>query len=366
MSFSASDHAFMARAIRLGERGLTTTDPNPRVGCVIVRDGQVVGEGWHERAGEAHAEVHALQQAGAQARGATAYVSLEPCCHQGRTPPCSQALIDARLARVVVAMQDPNPQVAGKGLQQLADAGMQVESGLMEAQARTLNPGFIQRMQRRRPFVRNKLAMSLDGRTAMANGDSKWITGEAARADVQRWRARSSAILTGIGTILADDPSLTVRLPEVERQPLRVVVDSHLSMPTHARVLAQPGQTVIMTAETNIDLQDRLRAAGAEVMQIGSADQGIDLAAVLEALADRQCNEVLLETGATLSGAMLAAGLIDEMVIYMAPLLMGDDARGLYRLPQLQAMADRVNLEVRDIRMLGKDLRITATPIYKV
>lgn len=366
MSFSARDHEYMARAIRLAARGLATTDPNPRVGCVIVLDGQVVGEGWHERAGEAHAEVHALQQAGDRAKGATAYVSLEPCCHQGRTPPCSEALIAAQLARVVVAMQDPNPRVAGKGLRQLADAGIRVESGLMEAQARELNPGFIQRMQIQRPFVRNKLAMSLDGRTAMVNGESKWITGEAARKDVQRLRARSSAILTGIGTILADDPALTVRLPDVERQPLRIVVDTHLSLPLTARVLREPGQTVVMTAETDQDLQDRMRDAGADVVQLGTVDKGIDLHAVLDVLAERQCNEVLLETGATLSGAMLAAGLIDEMVIYMAPLLMGDAARGLYRLPQLQTMADRISLEIRDTRMLGKDLRITATPIYKV
>lgn len=366
MSFSADDHTFMARAIRLAARGLATTDPNPRVGCVIVRDGHVVGEGWHERAGEAHAEVHALQQAGEQAKGATAYVSLEPCCHHGRTPPCSEALIGAQLARVVVAMQDPNPKVAGKGLRQIAEAGIRVEAGLMQEQARALNPGFIKRMQGQRPFVRNKLAMSLDGRTAMASGESKWITGEAAREDVQRLRARSSAILTGIGTILADNPAMTVRLPDVERQPIRVVVDTHLSMPVDARILSQPGQTVIMTAETNVDLQDRLRAAGAEVIQTGSADQGIDLHAVLDELAERQCNEVLLETGATLSGAMLEAGLIDEMVIYMAPLLMGDAARGLYRLPMMRTMADRISLEIRDTRVLGTDLRITATPIYKV
>lgn len=366
MSFTAIDHQYMARAIQLAARGLYTTDPNPRVGCVIVKDKQVIGEGWHVRAGEAHAEIHALLQAGEQAKGATVYVSLEPCCHHGKTPPCSDALIAAQVARVVVAMQDPNPQVAGNGMRQLQDAGIQVELGLLEPQAKALNPGFIQRMRTHRPFVRNKLAMSLDGRTAMATGESKWITSDAARQDVQCLRARSSAIMTGVGTVLMDDPSLTVRLPKVERQPLRVIIDTNLSTPLSARLLKEPGQTVIMTATSDQDLQDTLREAGAEVIQIGNDAQSIDLHAVLDKLAELKINEVLLETGATLSGAMLEAQLIDEMVIYMAPLLMGDTARGLYRLPQLQQMADRIELDIRDVRAVGKDLRITATPIYKV
>jgi diaminohydroxyphosphoribosylaminopyrimidine deaminase/5-amino-6-(5-phosphoribosylamino)uracil reductase len=365
MSFTAIDHQHMARAIQLATRGLNTTDPNPRVGCVIVKDKQVIGEGWHVRAGEAHAEVHALQQAGERAQGASVYVTLEPCCHHGRTPPCSDALIAAQVERVVVAMQDPNPQVAGNGMRQLQEAGIQVELGLLEQQAKALNPGFIQRMQTRRPFVRNKLAMSLDGRTAMADGESKWITSDAARQDVQRLRARSSAIMTGVGTVLSDDPALTVRLPDVERQPLRVIIDTNLSTPVDARLLKESGQTVIMTANSDQDLQDTLREAGAEVIQIGNDAQSIDLHAVLERLAERKINEVLLETGATLSGAMLEARLIDEMVIYMAPLLMGDSARGLYRLPHLQNMADRIELDIREVRPVGKDLRITATPIYK-
>lgn len=355
----------MARAIQLAARGLYTTDPNPRVGCVIVKNGRVIGEGWHVRAGEAHAEIHALQQAGEQAQGATAYVSLEPCCHHGRTPPCSDALIAARVARVVVAMQDPNPRVAGNGMRQLQNAGIQVELGLLEPQAKALNPGFIQRMQVHRPYVRNKLAVSLDGRTAMADGESKWITGDAAREDVQRLRARSSAIMTGVGTVLADDPALTVRLPGTERQPLRVVIDSNLSTPLDARVLKEPGQTVIMTVNPDQDLHETLRVAGAEVVQIGDAGRTVDLRVVLAMLAERNINEVLLETGATLSGAMLEAELIDEIVIYMAPLLMGDAARGLYRLPQLQHMADRIELDIRDVRPVGRDLRITVTPIYK-
>ena len=366
MSFTALDHEHMARAIQLAARGLYTTDPNPRVGCVIVKNGQVIGEGWHVRAGEAHAEIHALQQAGEQAQGATAYVSLEPCCHHGKTPPCSDALIAAQVARVVVAMQDPNPRVAGNGMRQLQAAGIQVELGLLEAQAKVLNPGFIQRMQMRRPYVRNKLAMSLDGRTAMADGESKWITGDAARQDVQRLRARSSAIMTGVGTVLADDPALTVRLADTERQPLRVIIDSNLSTPLTARLLKEPGETLIMTVNSDPDLQASLRDAGAEVVQIGNAGQDVDLKLVLANLAERNINEVLLETGATLSGAMLEAQLINEMVFYMAPLLMGDAARGLYRLPQLQQMADRIELDIQDVRPVGKDLRITATPIYKV
>ncbi len=366
MSFSVPDHQYMARAIQLAARGLYTTDPNPRVGCVIVKNGQVIGEGWHVRAGEAHAEVHALQQAGEQAQGATVYVSLEPCCHHGKTPPCSDALIAAQVARVVVAMQDPNPRVAGNGMRQLQGAGIQVEVGLMEPQAKALNPGFIQRMQTRRPYVRNKLAMSLDGRTAMADGESKWITGEAAREDVQRLRARSSAIMTGVGTVLADNPALTVRLPNTERQPLRVIIDTNLSTPLDARLLKEPGDTVIMTVNPDQDLHMSLHEAGAEVVQIGNVGQAVDLHVVLEKLAERNINEILLETGATLSGAMLEAGLIDEIVIYMAPLLMGDIARGLYRLPQLQHMADRIELDIQDVRQVGRDLRITATPIYKV
>lgn len=365
MSFTAIDHQFMARAIQLAERGLYTTDPNPRVGCVIVKDKQIIGEGWHERAGEPHAEVHALQQAGEKAKDATVYVTLEPCCHHGKTPPCSDALITAQVERVVVAMQDPNPLVAGNGMQQLRDAGIQVEMGLMEAQAKLLNPGFIQRMRFRRPYVRNKLAMSLDGRTAMAGGESKWITSEAARQDVQRLRARSSAIVTGVGTVLADDPSMTVRLPDIERQPLRVIIDTNLSTPVTAKILKEPGQTLIMTISDDEDVYALLREAGAEIIRISHNAQSIDLKAMLEKLAELRINEVLLETGATLSGAMLKAQLIDEMVIYMAPVLMGDSARGLYRLPHLQDMADRIELDIREVRPVGKDLRITAIPIYK-
>ena len=357
---TADDHRFMARALQLAERGLYTTDPNPRVGCVLVKEGAVVGEGWHERAGEAHTEINALSQAGEQARGATAYVTLEPCCHHGRTPPCTEALLAAGVTRVVAAMVDPNPRVAGQGLAQLEAAGIAVASSLLAAQAEALNPGFVMRMRHGRPFVRAKLAMSLDGRTAMASGESKWITGEAARADVQRLRARSAAIITGIGTVLADDPSLTVRLDgQIVRQPLRVVLDPHLSLPPTARLLSLPGRTLVCTTVNDAAQREQLERAGAEVVRVRSQGDMLDLPDVMEMLAREQINEALLETGATLSGAMLRAGLIDELVIYMAPHLMGDAARGLFHLPGLMAMQDRMALEITDIRAVGKDWKIT-------
>lgn len=365
---AVADQEFMARALRLAERGLYTTDPNPRVGCVLVRDGAVVGEGWHERAGGAHAEVAALQHAGANARGATAYVTLEPCSHHGRTPPCSVALIEAGIARVVAAMEDPNPRVAGRGLAQLRQAGIAVEVGLLAAQAEALNAGFVMRMHRGRPLVRCKLAMSLDGRTAMASGESRWITGQAARADVHRLRARSSALISGIGTVLADDPRLTVRMESDDlaggwRQPLRVILDPHLSTPPAARTLRCEGRTLIVTASDSRGASERLRAAGAEVVRIAGGPDSVDLRAMLEHLAsEEQVNEVLLETGATLSGAMLEADLVDEIVLYVAPHLMGDGARGLFHLPAIECMEQRLDLEIADIRAVGHDWRITARP----
>ncbi|HKJ76205.1 MAG TPA: bifunctional diaminohydroxyphosphoribosylaminopyrimidine deaminase/5-amino-6-(5-phosphoribosylamino)uracil reductase RibD [Gammaproteobacteria bacterium] len=362
-AFSEADHAHMARAVRLASKGLYTTDPNPRVGCVLVADGEVVGEGWHEYAGGPHAEVHALEQAGEKARDATAYVTLEPCCHHGRTGPCSDALVEAGVARVVVAAGDPNPRVSGEGLGRLQAAGIEVEEGLLRGQAEALNPGFVRRMRDGRPFVRSKLAMSLDGRTAMASGESRWITSEAARTDVHRLRARSSAIVTGIGTVLADDPSLTVRLEDLPepRQPLRVVLDPRLSLPESARMLSLPGRTLVVTAADDPEQQERLEAAGAEVLRLPGGPDSIDLPAMLEELGRREVNEVLLETGATLSGAMLQAGLLDEIVVYMAPLLMGDGARGLFHLPGLEEMAGRVELEIDEMRAVGRDWRITAT-----
>lgn len=360
--FSSEDRQYMLRALQVAERGLYTTMPNPRVGCVIVKDGKIIGEAWHRKAGEPHAEVLALEQAAAHARGATVYVTLEPCCHHGRTPPCSQALIDAGVAEVVVAMEDPNPMVAGRGIQMLRDAGIAVQWGLMQDQAEALNPGFIQRMREGRPFLRAKLAMSLDGRTAMASGESKWITGMDARTDVHRLRARSCAIMTGIGTVLADDPSLTVRLEDEEqqRQPLRVVLDPHLSMSANAKMLSLPGRTLIATAiDDEPELRAALEAKGAEVICL-PAGENIDLYGLMKHLASMGINEILLETGAVLSGSVLRSGLIDELVVYMAPKLMGSNARGLFHTPGLIEMADAVELEIQDIRAVGRDWRITS------
>lgn len=371
-TMTADDYTYMARAIRLAEQGLYTTHPNPRVGCVLVRDGEVVGEGFHRRAGEPHAERNALAEAGEGARGATAYVTLEPCCHHGKTPPCSDGLIEAGVARVVVAMTDPNPQVSGQGVAQLEAAGIQVDQGVMTDQAMALNPGFIARMTRGRPFVRCKLAMSLDGRTAMASGESKWITGPDARQDVQRLRARSDAIVTGIGTVLADDPSMNVRLTAAELpgvasnayllQPLRVVLDPDLQISPAARLLNLPGQTLIVTASGDEDRRQALLAVGAEVIRLPRHGIGIDLNQLMEQLAERGINEVLIETGPTLAGAAVAADVVDELVIYAAPILMGSDARGLLNLPALTEMKDRIELQILDLRMVGVDLRVRARP----
>jgi diaminohydroxyphosphoribosylaminopyrimidine deaminase/5-amino-6-(5-phosphoribosylamino)uracil reductase len=362
--FSADDTSCMARALRLAEHGLMTTAPNPRVGCVLVSDGEVVGEGWHERAGQPHAEINALQQAGSRAAGATAYVTLEPCCHQGRTPPCTDALMAAGVTRVVAAMQDPNPQVAGQGLTALRNAGIDATAGLLAAAAEQLNAGFSMRMRQGRPWVRCKLAMSVDGRTAMASGESCWITGAAARADVHRLRGRSDAIMTGIGTVLADDPSLTVRidgLAEDFQQPLRVILDSNLRTPAGAKLLDLPGETLIFTAAVDADNEARLTRSGIAIVTLPRQDGKLDLPAVLQHLGSLQINEVHLEAGATLCGALLQAGLVDELVIYMAPHLMGDAARGLFVLPGLEQMSERINLSISDVRAVGDDWRITAT-----
>lgn len=373
----------MARALQLAAQGLYTTDPNPRVGCVIVAAGQVIGEGFHARAGEPHAEVHALRAAGERVRGATVYVTLEPCSHHGRTGPCADALVAAQPARVVVAMQDPNPQVSGQGIAKLRAAGIAVEVGVLEAQARALNPGFIARMTRGTPFVRVKLAMSLDGRTAMADGDSKWITGPEAREDVQRLRARSGAVLTGAGTVWIDDPALTVRVQDWRhgdygsagvlpvRQPLRVVLDRELRVAAASRLVvgdgvASAGPVLVVTDAALLatgDGQARAAAlreqAGLTVLGLPAPGGRIDLPALLAELGRREVNELLVEAGATLAGAFVAAGLVDELVIYTAPLLLGSSARPLLDLP-IAGMAGRIPLILQEVRQVGGDIRMVA------
>ena len=333
--FSAADHEFMARALRLAELGLFSTTPNPRVGCVIVQSGTVIGEGWHRRAGEAHAETHALLAAGSKARGATAYITLEPCSHHGRTPPCAEALLAAGVTRVVAAMQDPNPQVAGQGMALLASAGVEAECGLLEAEARELNIGFVARMSRGRPWLRMKLAASLDGKTALENGVSQWITGSAARHDGHRWRARACAILSGIGTVRDDDPQLNVRAVATSRQPLKVVVDSALELPLESRVL-NDGGVLVATASEECEKSAALRAWR------------------------RGINELHVEGGLRLNGGLLAAGLVDELLIYLAPCLIGNAALGMFDLPALATLEDRHRLTIRDLRMVGPDVRILA------
>lgn len=356
-----SDHDYMARALRLAERGLYTADPNPRVGCVLVKSGKIIGEGWHERAGEPHAERVALTQAGEGAEGATAFVTLEPCSHTGRTGPCADALIEARVARVVCAGLDPDPRVSGAGLRKLEEAGVQVAVGVMETPAAALNPGYLSRMSSGRPLVRSKLAISLDGGTALAGGESQWITGEAARADVHRWRARSSAVLTGSGTVLADDPSLNTRL-ESERpitQPVRVIVDSRLQTPPDAKLLTLPGDVVIFTAQEALESAQPLIDAGAGI-EVVAGSAHCDLSQVMRRLGDLQFNEVWVEAGPDLNGALLDARLIDELVIYIAPHLLGADARGMFAIEPLASLERRVKVKYEDIRRVGDDIRIIA------
>ena len=370
MAITAADFDFMAQVFRLAERGLYTTMPNPRVGCLLVKDGQVLAGGWHERAGDAHAEVNALRAAGDNARGSTAYVSLEPCSHQGRTGPCSQALVDAGVRRVVYAMEDPNPLVSGRGIELLRNAGIQVDGPVLEDDARALNPGFIRRMERKLPYVRCKMAMSIDGRTAMGSGESKWITGPKARADVQRLRARCCAIISGVGSILQDNASLTVRvdelgLPDAEaaaaRQPLRVILDSQLRIPRNALMFKQSTPILLVHNGQVSEAQLQDWPAFVELIALPAKYGRIDLQALLRELANRQCNEVLVEAGATLSGSFLRRGLLDEIVIYMAPKLLGSNALPLFNLP-LETMSSALSLKIKDIRALGRDWRITAIP----
>ncbi len=354
----------MARALELAKQGMNTTDPNPRVGCVLVSADNIVGEGWHERAGGPHAEVCALQAAGVSARGATAYVTLEPCCHHGRTPPCTDALIAAGIARVVFASDDPNPAVSGAGARQLVAAGIDVEGGVMTHSADALNIGFLTRMRSGRPYVRSKVAASLDGRTALENGTSQWITGGPARDDVQRLRARSSAVLTGIGTLLSDDPSLNVRdtASGAAHQPLRVIADSRLRTPVDAKTLKLPGAVRIYCVDQSAadkKAVDQLVAAGAQVEAVSPDGGHVSLTALLDSLGKLQINELLVEAGPGLNGALLAAGLIDELIVYSASHILGSGARGMFDGPSLQNMDERVELQLVDFRRVGDDCRLT-------
>lgn len=357
MNFSAFDHQCMAQALRLAEQGLNSTHPNPRVGCVLASGDRVLADGWHRRAGEAHAEVHALRESGEAARGSTVYVTLEPCSHQGRTASCARALIEAGVSRVVAATVDPNPEVDGAGFRMLREAGIQVDTGLMKQESEELNRGFASRMRRGRPWVRVKLALSMDGRTALANGDSKWISSAASREDVQEWRARSSAVMTGIGTVLADDPSLDVRLEGQERQPLRVIVDSSWRTPPEARTLTLPGQVVI-AGNANQPVPERLKSSQATLLAVTDDGHGrVELRELMRELAGLELNEVQVECGAVLGGALLTAGLVDELLVYQAPLILGSGARDAFATRILEDMKDRFELHCIESVRTGPDLR---------
>lgn len=357
---------FMRRALQLAEHGLYTTTPNPRVGCVIVGiDGHIIGEGFTQPAGHNHAEIQALQDAerrGHSVEGATVYVTLEPCAHYGRTPPCCDALIKAKVGHVVSAMQDPNPLVAGQGLARIAAEGVRITQGVLADEALALNRGFVKRMTRGTPLMRLKIAASLDGRTAMGSGESQWITGEAARADGHHWRARSCAVLTGVGTVLADDPQLNVRAVQTPRQPVRIVVDSRLRTPPAAAIL-RDGNTLIATCSQDFARRSALLASGAELLELPGKENRVDLDALVQDLGRRGFNEVLCEAGSILNGALLAAGHVDELLLYLAPKVLGSDARSMLELPGLERLADAPGWHFEDVRMIGSDLRILARRI---
>lgn len=355
----SDDYRFMARALRLAEKGLYTTTPNPRVGCVIVHDGNIVSEGWHERAGGPHAEVVALERAGSAAKGATVYVTLEPCNHQGRTGPCTEALLQAGVGRVVVAMADPNPQVSGAGTRRLREAGIRVDCDILEPQARELNIGYVARMTRARPWMRVKIATGLDGKTALENGTSQWITSPEARRDAHRWRARSCAIMTGIGTLTHDDPRLTVRDVETPRQPLRVVVDSRLRIALDSKIF-EGGGVLVATADDDTSKITQLNDAGAEVMVLPDRDGKVDLGRLATELARRGVNEVLVEAGINLHSALLRAGTVDELLLYYAPKLLGEHGRGMLDLGHLTEMGAVPVVDIRELRRIGPDIRILA------
>jgi len=364
VNFSAFDEAAMRRALELAARGLNTTHPNPRVGAVLARDEEIVGEGWHERAGEPHAEPLAIRAAGDRARGATAYVTLEPCNHQGRTPPCVDVLLAAGVRRVVYAVDDPNPRVNGTGAARLRAAGLKVESGLLAAEAEALNEGFLMRMRHQRPFVRLKSGVSLDGHTALANGESRWITGTAARDDVQLWRAQSGAVLTSAATVLADDPRLDVRI-ETTRQPLRVVLDRRRAVKKSARILESPGETVLFAAAKKVAARKSAPAdsfENARIERVPLARNHLDLKRVFARLAELEINDVLVEAGPRLSGALINGGFIDEWLVYLAPKLLGNGARPLATLPRLTSLEKAAEFELRESAVLGNDVRLRLRP----
>ncbi len=354
----------MARALRIANKGLFSTHPNPRVGCVIAKAEQISGQGWHQVAGGPHAEIIALAEAGTAAKGSTAFVTLEPCCYHGRTPPCVEALLNAGIARVVIASTDPNPEVNGGGIEQLRRNGVQVDTGLMTAEAEELNIGFFKRMREGRPWVRVKAAISLDGRTALGNGDSKWISSEESRADVQAWRARSSAILTGIGTVLADDPSMEARLEGLNRQPLRIVADSRWRVPVHSQIVSDP-ETVVIAGNRSLPVPQALSSLGVTILQLPAKNNKIELSALMAALAEMEMNEVQVEAGAELCGALLKCRLIDELLIYQAPVLLGDGAPGPFQFGPLESMKDRTHLRVLETAHIGNDLRLRFIPEYR-
>ena len=362
MTFSAEDHAFMARALQLAERGRDTAPPNPNVGCVIVRNGRIIGEGFHAKAGEPHAERIAMNACTESPEGATVYVTLEPCAHQGRTGPCADALVEARVARVVAAIEDPYPKVQGRGFARLREAGIRVHVGCMAAQAEETHRSFLHRIRSGRPWVRIKAAASIDGRIALANGESRWLTGEAARRDVHALRARSAAMLTGIGTVLADDPELTVRHVPCARQPRRILIDSRLDVPPGAKIL-QGDPPIVFTADRDMEKRRRIAATGAEIVDApeDAAKPGkTDLAAVARMLAERDIADVTVETGTRLNGSLIAAGVVDEIVLYLAPMLLGDAARGLFALPEMRSLDAAIRPRIVDVRQVGDDIRITA------
>jgi len=364
MKFTPFDHHCMARALRLAGRGLFSTHPNPMVGCVISHREEIIGQGWHELAGGPHAEIMALCEAGATAKGSTAYVTLEPCSHHGRTPPCAEALQEAGVSRVVIAAADPNPQVNGQGLERLRLAGMNVETGLMAAEAEVLNAGFFMRMRQGRPWVRVKTAISLDGRTALRNGDSKWISSEASRKDVQSWRARSSAVLTGIGTVLADNPSMNARLDGLKRQPLRIIADSHWRTPITSKILSDQ-KTAVIAGNMAIPIPRELSETDVKCLPLPEENGKTGLGSLMSSLAKMEVNEVQVEAGAVLCGALMKNRLVDEILIYQAPVLLGEDGPGPFRLGPLESMDERTHLRLLETVHIGKDTRLRFSPEYR-